>query len=126
MSNEVGAMREGIRAWLRRAALPELPLAGLVLLFVFGCSSAPDPWQGHVWLGIPQAVAMVGTIRDTLAEIDEANAGEYRKNAEAYIDRLKALHAEGKKALADRKVRRIISSHEALGYFAKSFDLEVA
>src|SRR5262249_33349045 len=36
------------------------------------------------------------------------------------------LHKEGKEMLRDKKVRRIVSFHEALGYFARSFGLEIA
>jgi zinc transport system substrate-binding protein len=79
----------------------------------------------HVWLGIPQAIKMVETIRDELAKVDEAHAGDYKKNADEYIKSLKALEADGKKLLADKKNKRIVSFHDALGYFSRTFDLEV-
>jgi ABC-type Zn uptake system ZnuABC Zn-binding protein ZnuA len=85
-----------------------------------------DKWDPHVWLGIPQAVQLVEQIRDQLTEIDPAGKETYAANATAYVAKLHALHAEGKKLLADRPVRRIVSFHEALGYLAKSFDLEIA
>lgn len=83
-------------------------------------------WDPHVWLGVAEAVAMVGEIREALTAVDPDRADEYRANAAAYADRLRALHEEGKKLLGGVKVRRIISFHEALGYLARSFDLEIA
>lgn len=83
-------------------------------------------WDPHVWLGIPEAIEMVGAIRDELCVVDAQNAAVYRKNAEAYVVSLRKLHQEGKAALANKKVKRIISFHEALGYLARSFGLEIA
>jgi zinc transport system substrate-binding protein len=85
-----------------------------------------DKWDPHVWLGIPEAVQIVEQIRDQLTKVDPAGKDVYAKNAAAYVTKLRDLHQEGKKLLADRPVRRIVSFHEALGYLAKSFDLEIA
>jgi ABC-type Zn uptake system ZnuABC Zn-binding protein ZnuA len=82
----------------------------------------------HIWLGIPEACKMVETIRDTLSTKSPEQAKVYAANAAAYIERLKKLHEDGKKALADVKPedRKIIAFHDSLRYFARSFDLEVA
>lgn len=83
-------------------------------------------WDPHVWLGTAEAVAMVEAIRDELATIDAGHADDYRKNAAAYVEKLKKLDADGKALLKDKKTRRIISFHEALGYFARSMGLTIA
>jgi zinc transport system substrate-binding protein len=83
-------------------------------------------YDPHVWLGVPEMVAMANLVRDELCKIDAEHASEYTNNASAYIARLNKLHKEGKEMLREKKVRRIISFHEALGYFARSFDLEIA
>jgi zinc transport system substrate-binding protein len=70
-------------------------------------------------------IVMVGLIRDELAKVDAANASTYRKNAEEYIDKLKKLLTDGRKMLADKKVKRIISFHDAFEYFASGFGLHV-
>jgi ABC-type Zn uptake system ZnuABC Zn-binding protein ZnuA len=80
----------------------------------------------HVWLGIPEVIKMVEAIRDELVKVDEAHAGEYKENAEKYILSLKRLEADGKQMLADKKNKRIVSFHDALGYFARTFSIEVA
>jgi zinc transport system substrate-binding protein len=79
----------------------------------------------HIWLGIPQAVALVEIIRDELKKTDPNHAGDYDKNAAKYIDKLKELHAYGKEKFKDKKNRKIIAFHESLGYFAKSFDVDI-
>ncbi|MFO0877302.1 MAG: metal ABC transporter substrate-binding protein [Gemmataceae bacterium] len=82
-------------------------------------------WDPHVWLGLDEMSKMAGSVCDAFIKLDPDHADEYRTNTTAYIARLRALHEEGKKLLADKKVRRLISFHEALGYFARSFDLTI-
>jgi zinc transport system substrate-binding protein len=82
-------------------------------------------YDPHVWLGIPQAIHMVEIIRDELKAIDAKNAADYDKNAAEYIEKLKKLEAYGKEKLKDKKNRNLIAFHESLGYFAKSFDLNI-
>ncbi len=83
-------------------------------------------WDPHVWLGIPQAILIVERIRDELTKVDRAGEDTYKANAAAYNVKLRDLHEEGKKLLEDRSNRRIVSFHEALGYLAESFGLEIA
>ncbi len=82
-------------------------------------------YDPHIWLGIPQAIAMVEIIRDELKKIDPKNEADYDKNASKYIEKLKKLQDYGKDQLKDKKNRKIIAFHESLGYFAKSFDVEI-
>lgn len=82
----------------------------------------PDP---HVWLGIPQAVAIVDTICDELKRVDPTHKSDYDRNAGNYKDRLKNLQAYGKDAFASKKDKQIISFHESLHYFAQTYGLNV-
>jgi ABC-type Zn uptake system ZnuABC Zn-binding protein ZnuA len=79
----------------------------------------------HVWLGIPEAIVMVEKIRDELKDLDPAHARGYESRAAAYIERLKQLQAEGQALLKDKKDRKIVTFHESLGYFARTFGLEI-
>jgi len=80
----------------------------------------------HVWLGIPQAIAMVKRIRDELKEVDGGHANLYDKNAADYIARLKKLHDDGREKLKGfLKNVPVITFHESMGYFADSFGLNV-
>jgi zinc transport system substrate-binding protein len=82
-------------------------------------------WDPHAWLGIEQAILMVEKVRDTLKEADPSHKADYDKRAAEYIDKIKKLHEEGKKMLADKKNRKLIAMHDSLGYFCKSFDLDL-
>jgi len=80
----------------------------------------------HVWLGIPETVVMVGKIRDEMKELDRANADGYESRAAAYIERLKQLQADGQALLKDKKERKIVTFHDSMFYFARTFGLEIA
>lgn len=80
----------------------------------------------HVWLGIEQAVRMVEEIRDEFKKADAAHTADYDRNASSYIDELKKLQADGQKLFAKKKDKRLISFHESLNYFARSYGLTIA
>jgi ABC-type Zn uptake system ZnuABC Zn-binding protein ZnuA len=82
-------------------------------------------WDPHAWLGIEQAVLMVRKIAAVLKETDPEHAADYDRRANDYVKKLEDLQAEGKKLLKGKQNRKIIAMHESLGYFCKSFDLEV-
>ena len=79
----------------------------------------------HVWLGIPEAIAMVELIRDELIKKDAAHKDGYTQCAADYIKTLKSVQEYGDKKLADKKDRNLISFHESLGYFARTFKLNI-
>jgi zinc/manganese transport system substrate-binding protein len=77
----------------------------------------------HAWQSIANAKRYVANIRDALIKVDPAGKVTYAANADAYLARLAALDQEIRRALAgipaDR--RRIITSHDAFGYFADAY-----
>jgi ABC-type Zn uptake system ZnuABC Zn-binding protein ZnuA len=79
----------------------------------------------HIWLGTPQAVRIVEMIRDDLKKIDAAHAEDYDKSAAKYVQDLKNLQKDGEGMLKDAKDRKIISFHDSLHYFAKSYGLTI-
>lgn len=80
----------------------------------------------HVWLGLEQARAMVDVIATELTKLDAEHKADFEKNAIAYKKELAELESYGKKQFAGVKNRSIITMHESLGYFAKTFDLKIA
>ncbi|QIB33282.1 metal ABC transporter substrate-binding protein [Ancylobacter pratisalsi] len=80
----------------------------------------------HAWQSIANAKLYVANIRDGLIAADPAGQEVYASNAAAYTARLDALEAEVKAAIAaipaDR--RRIITSHDAFGYFGAAYGVE--
>jgi len=83
-------------------------------------------YDPHIWLGIPEAIALVEAIAKELSTIDQENASIYEKNAKQFINKLQELQATGEKLLQGKKNKRIVAFHESFAYFARSFGLTVA
>lgn len=80
----------------------------------------------HVWLSPDFAVVMTEAIRDELKAADPDHAANYDRRAAEYVGKLRALKADGVAKLAGKKDRKLVSFHESLSYFARSFDLTVS
>ena len=79
----------------------------------------------HAWQSVPNARVYVANIRDALMAADPAGAAIYRANAEAYLARLDELDREVRAAVAriPASRRRVISTHDAFGYFADAYGI---
>jgi zinc/manganese transport system substrate-binding protein len=80
----------------------------------------------HAWQSVANAKVYVANIRDALAKADPPNAPAYAANASAYLAKLDALEADVKTAVAAIPAarRKIITTHDAFGYFAAAYGLE--
>jgi zinc/manganese transport system substrate-binding protein len=80
----------------------------------------------HAWQSVANVKRYVVNIRDALIKADPAGQATYTANAGGYLAKLDALDREIRTALAgipaDR--RRLISSHDAFGYFADAYGIE--
>ncbi|MGM4895570.1 metal ABC transporter substrate-binding protein [Tardiphaga sp. 839_C3_N1_4] len=85
--------------------------------------SHEDP---HAWQSVANARIYVANIRDALAKADPAGADTYKANAEAYLAKLAALDNDVKAAIATIPAvhRKVISTHDAFGYFAAAYGIE--
>ncbi len=79
----------------------------------------------HVWLSPEYAIFQVEAIRDALQQADPAHAAAYAQRAAAYIECLRQLQAEGQDMLKNKQQRQLVTFHEALAYFARTFQLNV-
>ena len=79
----------------------------------------------HAWQSIANAKVYVANVRDGLIAADPAGRDTYTANAAAYLARLDTLEGEVKSALAriPEAQRRIITSHDAFGYFGEAYGL---
>lgn len=79
----------------------------------------------HAWQSVANAKLYVANIRDGLAKADPAGATAYEANATAYLAQLDTLDTEVKAAIAriPPEKRRIITTHDAFGYFARAYGL---
>lgn len=82
---------------------------------------AVDP---HVWLDPIQAMAQVKRIGDAFVSADPGNAGTYRANTAALIDRLASLHDRFSAALRGCSHRTFVVNHMAFGHMAERYGLE--
>ncbi|WP_456718239.1 MULTISPECIES: metal ABC transporter solute-binding protein, Zn/Mn family [unclassified Bradyrhizobium] len=83
---------------------------------------AADP---HAWQSVPNVEIYVGNIRDAMVAADPANATTYRAKAAAYLAKLEALDHEVRETVARIPAgrRKVISTHDAFGYFAAAYDV---
>ncbi len=77
----------------------------------------------HIWHDVTNAMQMVRTIQAGLTAADPAHAATYRSNADAYLQTLTDLDAYvvAQAATVPAERRRIITNHDALGYFCDAY-----
>lgn len=83
---------------------------------------APDP---HAWQNLANAERYVETIRIALAAALPAHSAVLEQRATDYIKRIRALDQATKAQIAAVAVerRRVITSHDAFGYFAVAYGI---
>ena len=94
-----------------------------------GQSSGPDTSKHdpHWWHDPVNAEAAVAAIRDALAKADPSHRADYERNAAAYTAKLRALDSRihGCFAAVPRAQRKLVTSHDAFGYFAHRYGITV-
>ncbi|TKJ31745.1 metal ABC transporter substrate-binding protein [Blastococcus sp. CCUG 61487] len=90
-----------------------------------GHDDGDSPVDPHFWLD-PLRLADVGdALAERLAETDPDGADAYAENAAALRADLERLHAEMSAGLADCAVDTLVTAHDAFGYLAERYGLEV-
>lgn len=84
-----------------------------------------DGLDPHAWQDVGNAKRYATTIAAALAKIDPEGANDYAQREAAYQSKLDALDAEIKASIAAIPVerRKLITSHDAFGYFAKAYGM---
>ncbi|MEA2920407.1 MAG: zinc/manganese transport system substrate-binding protein [Bradyrhizobium sp.] len=85
--------------------------------------SDADP---HAWQSVANARIYVANIRDALAAADPAGNEIFRANAQSYLTKLDVLERDVREAIAriPGPRRKVISTHDAFGYFAAAYGIE--
>jgi zinc/manganese transport system substrate-binding protein len=80
----------------------------------------------HAWQNVANTKLYAITIRDALTQADPDGKASYEENAAKYLSKLDELEAEVRAAIARIPAgnRRIITNHDAFGYFAKAYGLQ--
>ena len=81
----------------------------------------------HWWQDPRNAETAVATIRDALVAADPDGRTQYTANADAYLTRLRALDRAIAACMAaiPSAERRLVTDHDALGYYADRYDVDV-
>jgi ABC-type Zn uptake system ZnuABC Zn-binding protein ZnuA len=81
----------------------------------------------HVWMDPSRVAAALPALAEALAEADPDHADGYRSRAESYAAELRELDAEIEQQLGSipPQNRKLVTSHDAMGYFADRYGLEV-
>ena len=81
----------------------------------------------HAWQSLANGRLYVANIRDGLIAIDPDGKSTYEANANTYLDAIAKEEADVKTALATlpKDRRKIITSHDAFGYFGAAYGLEI-
>lgn len=80
----------------------------------------------HWWLDSSLMAKAALAIGEEMAQIAPQHATSFRKNARKEAQKLQELHSELKKDLAPLKGQKIVTFHNAFGYFARAYGLKVA
>jgi zinc/manganese transport system substrate-binding protein len=85
-------------------------------------SGTPDP---HVWMDPTRTAAALPALAAALARVDVAGRAGYEERARRYAGELRALDRELRETLArvPPARRKLVTSHESLGYFADRYNL---
>jgi zinc/manganese transport system substrate-binding protein len=117
----------GLEGWLPRLVQSSGSKATIVTastnITPHKLGSHADP---HAWQSVANAKTYVANIRDALSAAAPADAEAFRSNAEAYRAKLDALDDEIGLAIAQipSERRRVISNHNAFGYFGIAYGIE--
>ena len=85
---------------------------------------ATDP---HAWQDLKNGMIYVHNIATALMAADPNHAADYQRRAQDYLARLQALDQEVRAQLATLppRNRRLITSHDAFGYFATAYGMTI-
>lgn len=79
----------------------------------------------HAWQNPLNAIVYVRNIAAALTQLDAAGAATFKSNSEAYVKELHKLDdwAQAQIALLPKDKRKVITSHDAFGYFADHYQV---
>jgi manganese/zinc/iron transport system substrate-binding protein len=85
------------------------------------------PYDPHVWNDVRLWTQVVKNIRDTLMEMDPANAATYEANAASYTAELEELHnytlEQVERIPQERRV--LVTAHDAFNYYGRAYGFQV-
>jgi zinc/manganese transport system substrate-binding protein len=88
---------------------------------------AHDGEDPHWWHSVRNIAQATKVVRDELTKISPTDKAAFAANAQAYLTKLEALQdwVAAKVAELPRNQRKLVTNHDAFGYFAKEFGFTV-
>ncbi len=83
-------------------------------------------WDPHYWLSIENAEIIAENIYDKLSEKFPEDRGYFKENLEAYLEELEEADRKIRETLSEVQGRKLVVKHDAWGYFAEEYGLEIA
>jgi zinc/manganese transport system substrate-binding protein len=117
----------GLEGWLPRLLQASGSTAPIITatkgIAPLKLGSDADP---HAWQSVANAAIYVANMRDALVAADPAGGEIFRANAQSYLAKLDGLDREVRDAVAQIPAprRKVISTHDAFGYFAAAYGIE--
>jgi zinc/manganese transport system substrate-binding protein len=116
----------GLEGWLPRLVQSSDSKAAIVTASASitpnRLGSSADP---HAWQSVVNVRTYISNIRAALSAAAPDDAEVFRSNTDAYRAKLDALEGEINQTIAQipRERRKVISNHNAFGYFAAAYDI---
>lgn len=86
-----------------------------------------EHFDPHVWMDVKGWMLGVEVVASALSQYDPKHASDYKANAAAYLEKLKALDDYARQSLASipEQQRVLITAHDAFSYLGRAYGLEV-
>jgi zinc/manganese transport system substrate-binding protein/manganese/iron transport system substrate-binding protein len=111
----------GLEAWFQ-ATIGNAEPKGVIVDASRGVKlRAGDP---HIWQRPLNAKTMVADIANALVRTDAKHAAAYRANERRYQQQLDELDVEVAQAWSSVSSRKIVTNHDAFGYYVDRYDLD--
>ncbi len=78
----------------------------------------------HIWHDPLRAKAMVATVARAMRDVNPEHAATYTSAEQAYLAELDALDAEIRGQIATLTSKKLVTNHDAFGYYVERYGLE--
>ena len=84
-------------------------------------------WDPHVWMNVELWSECVNHIAKELGSLDSTSSGDYQARADEYRKQLAELDGYIRKVIGTipKEQRYLVTAHDAFGYFAQAYGIEV-
>jgi manganese/zinc/iron transport system substrate-binding protein len=84
-------------------------------------------YDPHIWFDVRLWISVVRYIQDAIIQLDKEHADIYKKNGNAYVEKLKQLdiYVQQRATELQPQQRILVTAHDAFGYFGDAYGFEV-